>query len=141
MCRPPASPLQTQSPAGSWSLLFPGFNRKKKKEEKGRWPWSGGTGRGSGTIQAELPVRRRALRGVHAGWVTQSVLVSWVFSSLRPALDSQPWGLRQRPRSAGYRGAAVLEKTPAVTPLWRACPGTGGSSEFWPPVGCRVVNH
>lgn len=91
VCRPAASPLQTQSPAGSWSLLFPGFNRKKKKkEEKGRWPWGGGTGRGSGTIQAELPIRRHALRGVHAGWVTQSVLVSWVFSSLRPALDSQP---------------------------------------------------
>lgn len=64
--------------------------KKKKKEEKGRWPWGGGTGRGSGTIQAELPIRRHALRGVHAGWVTQSVLVSWVFSSLRPALDSQP---------------------------------------------------
>ena len=128
-------------PSQQLESAFPRIQQKKKKEEKGRWPWGGGTGRGSGTIQAELPVRRRALRGVHAGWVTQSVLVSWVFSSLRPALDSQPRGLRQWPRSAGDRGAAVLEKTPAVTLLWRACPGTGGSSEFWPPVGCRVVSH
>lgn len=112
VCRPAASPSRAQSPAGSWSLLFPGFNRKKKKkEEKGRWPW------GVGQAGALEPSRLSCLsepctQGVHGlGDPVCSGLLGFLFSQACPGLSSPV--LRQWPRSVGYR-AAVLEKNPAV---------------------------
>ena len=57
-----------------------------------------------------------------------SVLLGFLFLSGLPWNLSPGVSVSGRVRQ-GERGAAVLEKTPTVSLLWRACPGTEGSPE------------
>ena len=119
-------------PSQQLGSAFPRIQQEKKKKRKRKAGGPGVVGQAGALEPSRLSCPSGAVCSrvsTRAGW--PSLFWSPGFSlPLRPALDSQPRGLHQWPRSAGGRGAAVLEKTPAVSLLWKACPGTGGSSEF-----------
>lgn len=102
---------------------FPRMNRETKKRRERPVARDGGTRRGSRTILAELPIRRLAHSGLsmRAGW--PSLFRSPGFSlPLRPALDSQPQGLRQWPRSAGGEGSGSAGEDPHRVPAVEGLP-------------------
>lgn len=126
-------------PSRQLESAFPRIQQEKKKGRKGRGPGVAGQ---AGALE---PSRLSCPSGaMHSGVSTRAGRPSLFcpgFSSLRPALDSQPCS-PSASRSAGHRGERQCWRRPPPDPAVEGLPWHRRiPSEFWPPVGCRVVNH
>ena len=110
---------------------FPRMNRETKKEEKGQWPGMVGHAGAPRPSWLSCPSGALHIQGCPCGLggPVCSRLLGFLFLSGLPWTLSPGVSVSGRVQQ-GERGAAVLEKTPAMSLLWRACPGTGGSLEF-----------